>query len=455
MPTPQSRLLVLAILLCVSCPGRAGELRAAPWPTVSILPGYLSLDAMLYMEDCPELAGEAPALEKKAEAGDAEAMEVLATLYRKRGGDDMAKAMAWYRRSVRSGDVTSAIILGRMLFPLAGGARSEFEVPPDVVRGYCWLAIGLAGLAPEGRPADARQERGGELTGDIDEDFLLELAGRLARDLEGLDRILLPSERARIAGVLAEWPDKLPPDIDAVGEPDEAGESLPDEREFVDLVVRMVRGEVIGARETRRMSMAAEDEDGAPVRERAYELVRRRAESGDDEGRYLLAWFTLYGIGVPEDSDSALPVIRERAARGDPRANFDMAVVESRRGNDAGYLEHVTKSAEAGYAYAMPLLSGHFRKAGDDGNAARWMERAAAGGVDAGIMSLVEAAERQNDIHGIIKWMTVAILRADSPEKAYRGHVILAYFADVPAGMRRRAMEEGERWHAAYPRPEP
>lgn len=456
MRLPKTVSCVLCIVLYAVHAGGSEELRATPWPKVVSVPGHMSLDAGLYLSNDPETFSYIPELTAKAESGDVPAMYLLATMYRKKGGDDLAQAIHWYRNAVRAGDISSAIVLGHMFFPTPGMSRREFEVTPSLVHGYCWLAIGLSGLQSAGNFQGVTQERGMEATEDIDEEFLQELAGRIGRELETLEVLLLPSEHNRAVEILAAWPAELPPEtalaLPSRAEPEFSQPAI-DEKEYLSLLLAMIRGAPLTVQQVDAMVWAGEDPAAEPVRKKTLELVKEAVENGDAEARYLLAVFQLRGIGVAENREEALSYIREQAARGNPRAYYDLAMIEDELGDDEEYLALMMKAAEAGFAHAMPMVSAHFRQAGNEAEAAKWLERAAAAGFDGAIMSLAETAEHRGDMHDIIKWMTVYVLRADDPEKAYRGRMIIAYFLEAPHSEIRKAMVDGEQWHVDHPTP--
>lgn len=193
----------LCILACLAGAAMSEELRAGPWPKVVRVPGYESLSAGLYLPEAAEVLTYIPEVTAKADAGDVGAMYDLATMYRKIGGEEMARAVRWYRTGVENGDVASAIVLGNLFFPTPGASRREFEITPDLVNGFCWLAIGQSGLTSAANFTGVTQERGFEETEDIDEEFLHDLGRRLTRELETLELLLFPSERARVEEILA------------------------------------------------------------------------------------------------------------------------------------------------------------------------------------------------------------------------------------------------------------
>lgn len=222
---------------------------------------------------------------------------------------------------------------------------------------------------------------------------------------------------------------------------------------YLALLTRMMRGAPLSRREADQLMWAGSDPGADAVRKEVFERVSRAAEGGDAEALYLRAFGMLHGIGTEENKTEALSFIREQAAAGNPRAYYDLAIMENSLGDEEEYLALMMKAAEAGFAHAMPMVSAHYREAGDDTEAAKWLERAAAAGFDGAIMSLAENAERRHDLYDIIKWMTVYTLRADDPETAYRGRMIIAYFLDAPPEEIRKAMDAGEEWHVEHPQP--
>lgn len=460
-------LLTLSILVFSSVSCLSGDApQVSPWSNIAVLPASREdLNMMPYLSNDPEVFAEIPSLETQFEKGDTQAARLLGNLHRKK--KDIAPAMRWYRTAVRHGDVTAAIIMGGMFFPPYRRDGRDFEVVPDIVNAYCWLAIGLAGLNPGAHSPELIQAARERAPAPYEEEdmrgILADIAERVSNELITLDLLLLPSERARAREILAGWPDELPPDIAEGPVPFEAkipAIAIDGNSYFLDLYLKVIRGRPIGKTGTRILQSIEKDEQMEEQRKDLFRMAREAAGSGDSDAAYLIAYCRLHGLGTEKDVEKALPYIREQAAKGFPRAYYDLAVavamedVGNREEKEEEVFANFLKSAEAGHMHAMPLVSAYYREKRDDDRAEEWMEKAVAAGYDELIMERLEMAEARRDARDLAKWITIFILRAGSPQEAYVGHMMFAYVVDAMTPEELKAAEaEGERWHVEHPRP--
>lgn len=431
------------VLLAANC-AAAAELIAAPWPEMKapkILAGDEREAYILRMqEDMEGILGEA---EELASDGDVNMAAWLG--YHNYNEDDWEQAATWFRQAVRNGHVPSALMLGRMYFPLGGSLeRPSFRLTPDIVTAYAWLAIGLAG-AEDWEKLEGGEENPSER--DLEE---------IKKEIAALDLLTLPSERIRVAEILAKWPAELPPESSSAslsGDGEEGDDKEEDDEPGAEVFAKAIEGAATGSikdmRWLERSSWDKEEDD--ETLKKAFALLESAAGGGNDKAAYGVAWCRLHGYGT-EKSEEGAAFFRERADRGEPEAFLVMGMFVE-EGGDKG-LPWFEKAAENGNRHAMLMVAGHWREQGDKQKRRLWTERAAVAGSFDAVGEMIGIAESDRDTQGLYKWLTVGILRADNPFVAYRARMMLAYVNNEEAPEElRQGMEAGEKWHAEHPLP--
>ena len=420
---------------------RSGDLEAAPWKHIANAgeepPLGMEYDESFW-DMTPERMNELP---KLAEEGNAPAAAVLGDYFREER-EDANQAARWFRMAVRSGDVDSAFALGELYFPVGGSlGREDFAYKPDAVLGYVWYAIALSGLvAVEENGGKARRER-----------------ERVQELVDGLRTLLLPSERARAAAILSEWPEAFPPETplepmptmrkDAARDRGDA-DSPPD----ADAVVEIVRQWVTVKNTAGATVLLNAPPEFAPVLASAFEKMRTLAEAGDEEAEYMVAWCRLYGLGTKADEAAAMPFFMAKAEAGDAEAMFLVSALLAEQGDRERAYDFAVRAAEKGHGGAMMLLSQFLRDQDQRGEAALWMEKAAETGERLAVEEMISIAESSRNMEKIVFWLTVNMLRAPEPAVAYRCRMLIAYVGSgEDEEVLQQAMGAGERWHNEHP----
>lgn len=441
--------LILLFLSLSPCPaGDPGSLEAAPWISVAdsavqLLPG-IPLGGLM-----SDLApGDFIKLQELAKEGNPLAAGTLAG-YSRYELEDAGQAVRWLRVAVKNGAVSAALELGRLYFPAEGTlGREDLDHKPDAVLGYAWYAIGLSGLK-------MLAENDGEERTSL---------RRTQELVDGLRMLLLPSERVRAAAILSKWPEEMPPDTPLEPMPDQGGQGripkIPaaaaaplDEKAVVEIVRQRVFGGTGNAAVI--ASLFRPSPELEQVLRKAFEQMRLQADAGDEEAEFMVAWCRFHGLGTEADEDAAMSVLEARAAAGYPEACFLMAAWTFERGDGDGEeraFDMAVRAAEKGHVRAMLLLSGIWRERGDKGQAARWMEKAAETGSFPAIEEMLGFAESAGDWKGLVRWLTVLMIRAPDPAMAYRCRMLIAYVGSgADEEELQAAMAAGERWNSDHP----
>ncbi len=437
-------LIILALVLVFGQGAYSGELEAAPWKHIAgineqPLPGNDGDD--VYWNMTP---GNLEELAKLAEEGNALAAAMLGGYYRQ-VHKNPSQAVRGLRLAVKNGDVDSAFALGELYFPVGGSlGREKFSYRPDVVLGYAWHAIALSGIAAmEGIGKESRTEKS----------YVQIVVDRLRM-------LLLPSERARVAALLSDWPEALPPDTpletmpgkseDAHSKAGKHFDSPPDADAVVEILRQWTTHKMKNMAKVEAIFKAPPD-----LLRTAYEKMQTLAEDGDAEAEYMVAWCRLYGLGTGADEAAAMPVIMTKIEAGDADAMFLLSMWFMKRGDEERALDFAVRAAEKGHGRAMMLLSQIWRDKDENDKAAPWMEKAAEAGEQSAIEEMIRVAESGGDARKIVFWLTVNLLRTPDPAVAYRCRMLIAYVGNKEnEETLQRAMEAGERWHSEHPSPE-
>lgn len=333
---------------------------------------------------------------------------------------DTAEAVALWRAAVRLGNVDSAFRLAELYFPSRGSFGNEhFSVQPSLLDGFVWLAIGIAGLDEEG-----------------------DLEGRSRRSMEEslalMERLMTPLERQRAAEVLAAWPESLPPERTVrVIDEDRPYENA---TEFTAALMRFLNDD--GTDEPRNLFRTDET-----IHQEGFEEMLRRAEAGDDDAAFAVAWCRVFGLGTEEDSDAALPHLRDLAEKGDGRALLALGQIALGRDADAAADRHFLHAAEAGNSHAMLALSSRAGQQGDTERRKEWAARSAEAGNVEAVLELVSIAETDRDVPGLLRWLATYAIAREGTAAGYRARLLLATFAEEDDDdALRTALEAGERW---------
>lgn len=274
--------------------GDSGGLEAAPWPT-AVAPSSQVLPNINLSGSTDGITAENFAmLPKLAEEGYPLAAVMLAR-YSQYELEDTAQTMRWLRVAVKNGDVGSAMALGSLYFPLEGTlGREQFAHKPDAVLGYAWYAIGLSGIKTlEKDDGEERSDR------------------RHAQDtVEELRKVLLPSERARAAAILAAWPENLPPDAplepmpgkdngDANAQKTKVASEVLHEGDIVENLRRWIFGDARNGPVIAAFFWPSPETE--PVLRKAFDQMRRQADAGDEAAALMVAWCRFRGLGTEAD----------------------------------------------------------------------------------------------------------------------------------------------------------
>ncbi|MCD8351720.1 MAG: hypothetical protein LUC93_14020, partial [Planctomycetaceae bacterium] len=299
-----------------------------------------------------------------------------------------------------------------------GFGNERLTIQPCFVDGFVWFAIGAAGL-------DGEEDMEGRSRESVEESLAV------------MERIMAPSERQRAAAILAAWPETLPPErpIRAV----EGEGPYEDESSYVIALLQYLRGDDVRA--FGRLFRTDE-----AVQTRGFAELSRRAESGEEEAEFAVAWCRLIGLGTERDHEAVLPYLRQLAEEGDGRALMAL-VHEALERDDEAAMDDLRQAAEAGHPQAMLAIASQASGRGDEQGRIEWVTRAAkTGSVDA-VGEMIRIGESKRDSSMMLQWLAAFALAREGTAAGYRSRLVMAMLVDeMEDDEVRAALEAGERW---------